>query len=144
MRERRETRDRRENRPILLHGPVMRSIVAGYVILALGCTLGLYGAYNANQNAKDAARSAKATALRNSRLAQQLCKAFSTSRVQSNSQVRVPLRLVLNAQADVLTAAAMDYGNGASQRRLYLSKARSLRKAAKKIPRSRSVPCEFR
>jgi hypothetical protein len=40
------------DRPLTLHGPVMKSIVAGYLILAIGVVLGLALSYHASQRAK--------------------------------------------------------------------------------------------
>src|SRR5262245_4066699 len=56
--ERRTSNGRRagdNDRPIYLHGPIMRSIIGGYVILAIGVVLGLYFSWHSVNRADRAA-----------------------------------------------------------------------------------------
>jgi hypothetical protein len=76
-------------------------------------------------------------------LSQQLCKTISRGRIVSNRTIREPLKYVLEASADALTAAAADPGNTPQARAIYLARAKGLRDRAKLVTPARELPCAF-
>lgn len=78
------------------------------------------------------------TALTNS-----LCREYNIARKNSNSQIRVPLRLVLRAGATVIDLAADDPNTPRATARVYRDQAALLRDAAKNVSLVQPVTCSF-
>jgi len=117
---------------------VWMAIAVSLLYLVLG-GLGTYFYLDATHKRQEIARQAD----KQDSLTQSLCKSYNRNRIVGNRTLREPLRYVLEATADSLSAAGFDPGNPPQARAIYLSRAKGLRDRANLVASVRPIKCEF-